>query len=258
MKRQTLVKSSFALVACVLWTQVQAQPLFANWYKQQYGYTPACIACHRDGGGSPLNAYGNQFKAAGKSAAALKAIEGKDADGDGFANGVEALAKANPGNKESTPNNKGQWLDVSSLIPKQVQDQFPGIHEYLPRDALLTSADLERAKAMGAQLGQHDNNTIYIPLKEKHPAGTAMIFEADYQGKPFFLMLTTDRTLTVTKVEPINTRQVKAAEKAAIYDSFKGVQLDKLPQAKGNDLNAAITEAVKKAGTLIYVRLKNA
>lgn len=258
MKRQTLVKSSFALVACVLWTQVQAQPLFANWYKQQYGYTPACIACHRDGGGSPLNAYGKQFKAAGKSATALKAIEGKDADGDGFANGVEALAKANPGNKESTPSNKGQWLDVSSLIPKQVQDQFPGIHEYLPRDALLTSADLDRAKAMGAQLGQHDNNTIYIPLKDKHPAGTAMIFEADYQGKPFFLMLTTDRTLTVTKVEPINTRQVKAAEKATIYDSFKGVQLDKLPQAKGNDLNAAITEAVKKAGTLIYVRLKNA
>ena len=48
------------------------------------------------------------------------------------------------------------------------------------------------------------------------------------------------------------------AEKSKAYDSFKGLSLDQLPAARGNDLDAAITAAVKKAGTLVFVRLKNA
>ncbi len=246
----TLTMSCFATA--------QAQPLFANLYKQQYGYTPACIACHRDGGGSVLNSYGEQFKKAGESAAAFKAVADKDSDGDGFANAVEALAKANPGRKDSTPKDKGQWLDVSSLIPKEVQDQFPTVKEYLPRDAMLTEQDISRAKSMGATLSNADINTIYIPLVDRKPAGTGLIFQAEFKGKPFFLMMTTDRNLNITKVAPVNTRQVEAAAKATVYKIFEGVALDKLPEAKGDDLNAAITQAVKKAGTLVFVRLKSA
>lgn len=234
-----------------------AQPLFANLYKQQYGYTPACTACHRDGGGSVLNAFGEQFKDAGETAAAFAKIAEKDADGDGFKNAVEAMAKANPGRKESTPDKKGDWLDVSSLIPKEVQQRFPGIKEYLPRDAFLTPQDLERAKGLGATLSNKDDNTLYVALQDRKPAGVGLIFPGEYQGKAFYLLMTTDRQLNITAIEPLNTRQVKDAANPALYTPFKGMALDKLPAAQGNDLKAAVAQAVKKAGTLVYVRLKS-
>lgn len=206
-----------------------------------------------------MNAFGEQFKQAGNNAAALKAIADKDADSDGFANAVEALAKANPGSKSSTPKAKGDWLDISSLIPQEIQKQFPDIKEYLPRDAFLTEQDLKRAEQMGAKLSKSDDNTIYIPLKDRRPAGTALIFQAEFKGEPFFLMMTTDRKLNVTKVAPISTTKVKEAESASnVYDSFIGQNLEKLPAAKNDDLAGAITQAVKKAGTLVYVRLKGA
>lgn len=256
--RHQLARWSINLAIAGFSSHAVAQPLLANYYKQQYGYTPACAACHRDGGGSPLNSYGNDFKNAGKSMAALEAIAGKDSDGDGGKNGDEAIAKSNPGNKDSTLANKGQWLDVSSLVPKEVQEQFPSVREYLPRDAFLTDQDLSRAKAMGANLSKADSNTIYIPLLDKKPAGTAIIFEGELDKKPFFLLMTTDRQLNITKVTPLNTRQVKAAENPALYKAFEGMALDKLPQANGKDIKAAVTEAVKRAGTLVYVRLKGA
>jgi hypothetical protein len=238
--------------------QVAAEPTFARLYKQQYGYMPSCNACHKDGGGSPLDPFGQQFKDAGKNLAAFDKIAKLDADGDGFSNGDEAQAKSNPGVKASTPKTPGEWLATASLIPREVQAQFPGIKAYLPKDAVLTDADIARAKALGAELSKIDENTIYIPLQDQHPAGTAIIFPAQYQGKMFFLLLATDRQLNVIAVKPMNTLHVPDAAKRSIYDSFKGIAVDKLPVAKGSDLDAAIASAVKKAGTLLYVRLKNA
>jgi hypothetical protein len=235
-----------------------AEPTFARLYQQQYGYRPACHACHKDGGGTPLNPYGEQFKAAGKNLAAFDKIAGDDADHDGGANGAEAAAKANPGNKSSTLASKGNWLETAGLIPREVQDAFPGIRTYLPKDALLTGADIARAKALGAELSKADENTIYIPVQDQKPAGTALIFAAQHQGKTFFLLLTTDRALTVSAVTPLNTAKVPAARKSPVYATFKGVPVDKLPAPQGDTLEAAITRAVKNAGTLLYVRLKNA
>ena len=56
----------------------------------------------------------------------------------------------------------------------------------------------------------------------------------------------------------LNTAHVPEAAKSKAYDAFKGVALDKLPAASGSGIDAAIGAAVKKAGTLVYVRLKNA
>lgn len=235
-----------------------AEPAFARLYKQQYGYAPSCNACHKDGGGTPLNNFGQAFKDAGMNAGAFAKITGADSDGDGGSNDAEAKARANPGSKDSTLANKGAWLDVASLIPREVQAQFAGVKEYLPRDAVLTDADIARAKGLGAELSKSDENTIYIPLQDKKPVGTAIIFGAKYQGKDFFLLMATDRQLTVTAVKPMSTLHGPDTAKSKVYDSFKGVALDKLPAAKGSDLDAAITAAVKKAGTLVYVRLKNA
>ena len=236
----------------------QAQPAFALLYKQQFGYAPSCNACHKDGGGSPLNPFGEQFKKAGESLAAFDKIAKLDAAGDGIANGDEAAAKANPGDKSSTPAAPGAWLDTASLIPREVQALFPGVRTYLPKDALLTEAEFARAKALGAELTKADENTIYIPLQDAKPAGTAIIFPAKFQGKDFFLLLATDRALNVTAVQPMNTLHVPAAAKSKVYDAFRGVAVDKVPPARGDDLDAVITAAVKKAGTLLYVRLKNA
>lgn len=235
-----------------------AEPAFARLYKQQYGYAPSCNACHKDGGGTPVNAYGQAFKDAGMNLAAFTAIAGTDSDGDGSANGAEAAARANPGGRTSTPQAKGEWLDTASLIPREVQAAFPGIRSYLPKDAVLTDADIARAKALGAVLGKQDENTIYIPLENQRPAGTALIFPAEYQQKTFFLMLVTDRQLKVTAVQAMNTLHVPAAARSKVYARFKGVAVDQLPAASGSDLDAAITAAVKKAGTLLYVRLKGA
>jgi hypothetical protein len=235
-----------------------AEPAFARLYKQQYGYAPSCNACHKDGGGTPLNAYGQQFKDAGESLAAFEAIARKDADGDGAANADEATEKANPGDKKSTLASKTDWLDVTSLIPREVQAQFPGVREYLPRDAILTDADIERARALGATLSKRDENTIYVPLQDRKPIGTALIFPASYKGKLFFPLLATDRQLVVTHVAPMNATQVPEAQKSKVYETFKGIAVDKLPASMGEDLDAAITAAVKKAGALLYVRLKSA
>jgi hypothetical protein len=237
---------------------LHAEPGFARLYKQQYGYAPSCHACHKDGGGTPVNAYGQQYKDAGKSLAAFAKIGGLDADGDGASNDAEAKAKANPGQKSSTPGAPGPWLDTASLIPREVQDAFPGIRAYLPRDALLTDADLARAKALGAELSKADENTIYIPVENQKPAGTAIIFAARHRGKDFFLLLATDRQLRVTLVRPLHASQVPEADRSKVYASFKGVAVNELPQAQGESLDAAITRAVKKAGTLLYVRLKSA
>lgn len=247
-----------ALLLGAAWPAAQAQPAFALLYKQQFGYAPSCNACHKDGGGSPLNAYGEQFKKAGENLAAFDKIAKLDADGDGIANAEDAAGKANPGDKSSTPAAPGRWLDTASLIPREVQALFPGVRAYLPKDALLTEAEFARAKALGAALTKADENTIYIPLQDQKPAGTAIIFPAKYQGKDFFLLLATDRQLKVTAVQPMNTLHVPAAAKSKVYDSFKGTDVDKLPAASGEDLDAVITAAVKKAGTLLYVRLKNA
>ena len=248
----------FAVAGLALCAPAHAEPAFARMYKQQYGYPPSCNACHKDGGGTSLNPFGQQFKDAGKNLAAFDKIAKLDADGDGFANADEATAKANPGDKKSTPQNPTDWLDTTSLIPKEVQAQFPGVREYLPRDAVLTDTDIARAKTLGAELGKQDENTIYVPLQDKKPVGTALIFPANFKGKDFFLLLATDRQLNIIVVKPMNTLHVPDAEKSKVYASFKGVAVDKLPAASGTDLDAAITAAVKKAGTLLYVRLKNA
>jgi hypothetical protein len=235
-----------------------AEPGFARLYKQQYGYPPACHACHKDGGGTPVNAYGQQFKDAGKSLAAFAKIAAADADGDGAGNEAEARAKANPGSKASTPKAPGGWLDSASLIPREVQDAFPGIRSWLPRDALLTDADLARARALGAELSKADENTIYVAVESQKPAGTAIILPARWRDKDFFLLLATDRQLRVTQVRPLHASKVPEAAKSRVYATFTGVAVNELPAGQGDTLDAAITRAVKKAGTLLYVRLKNA
>ncbi|MGH8454038.1 MAG: hypothetical protein ACRESW_05755, partial [Nevskiales bacterium] len=216
-------------------------------YKGKYGYAPSCNACHKDGGGSPVNPYGDSFKKAKMNAAAFDAIAAQDSDGDGFANGDEAKAQANPGSVKSTPKAKGDWLDTANLIPKEVQKAYPGVTSYKPLDAVLTAKETERAKAMGVTVSAKDENTIYVPIRDGKPAGTAIIVPGEFKGKLFFLLVATDPKLGITQVSPVNTRNVPEAAKSKAYAGFAGVNAAQVPAAKdAGSVDGAITAAVKK------------
>lgn len=247
-----------ALVLSLMAPAAQAMPAYAQLYKQTYGYMPSCNACHTQGGGSPLNPFGLAFRQAGKNAGALAAIANKDSDGDGAANAAEAQAKSNPGSKNSTPAKPGDWLDINSLIPAEVRAQFPGVLTWLPKDALLTAADIQAGKQFGVTLSKADENTIYIPLVDQHPAGTALIFPATWQGKTFFLLMATDRQLKITQVMVQHADAVPEAKASKVFARFRGMSVNQVPAATGKDIDSAITQAVKQAGVLLYVRLKGA
>jgi hypothetical protein len=237
--------------------QAQAEPQFARLYKGKYGYPPSCNACHKDGGGSPLNAYGDAFKKAKMNAAAFEAIAAQDSDGDGAKNGDEAKAQANPGSAKSTPANKGDWLDTANLIPKEVQKVYPGVTSYKPLDAVLTAKEIARAQKMGVTVSARDENTIYVPIKDNKPLGTAIIVPAEQGGKTFFLLVATDPKLVITQVQAVNTKNVPAAAKSAAYAGFKGTNAAQVAAPKdAASLDGAIASAVKKAGAILYVRLK--
>jgi hypothetical protein len=254
-------KSVVFATAMTVWLMAfnaDAMPAFARAYKQQYGLTPSCNACHTDGGGSTLNAFGNDFKEAGKSDTAFALVADKDSDGDGDTNGAEAQAKSNPGDKASTIAVPGKWLDMASLIPKEVQAAFPGVLTWLPRDAILTTADISAAAGMGATLSAADENTIYIPVQNQRPAGTALIFPVTFQGNTGFLLMTTDHMLKITSVSVLHADKLQAAKDSQIYASFVGQAAQSVSAPVGETIDAAITRAVKNAGVLLYVRLKGA
>ena len=238
-------------------THVFAEPSFARQYKSQFGYTPSCNACHKDGGGTPVNIYGQQYKEAGSNAGAFAQIAKLDADGDGFLNSDEAAAKANPGSKRSTPKDPGDWLDLSNLIPKSVQAAFEGVTTYKPLDAIFTDKEIDRAKTLGVTLTEADETTIYIPVADRKPAGTAIIVPGVFENQQFFVLLTTDRQLNVTGAKALDEGRADAAEAAGLYSGFVGKPIADLPSGGSSDsVQDAVTRTVKKAGTMLLVRLK--
>jgi hypothetical protein len=247
-----------AVAIALLWTLLAsnafAEPGFARMFRGKYGYEPACHACHTEGGGSELTAYGADFKKAGKSVAALSAIEPLDSDHDGFANLAEIKAKANPGSRSSTPDKPGDWLDPSRLIPAEVQKIFPGVHTYKPLDAVFTAAEIARAKALGVSLSEADETTIYVPFEGGQAQGAAVIVPTLYDGKPLFLVVAADRALSLRAVAPIAAKGAPRGVK--IDPSFIGKRVNQVEVPQGlAPADMAVATGVKKAATMLYVRL---
>jgi mono/diheme cytochrome c family protein len=257
MQKALLIRAGALLAWLLVATQAGAEPQFARMYKDRYGYPPSCNACHTNGGGTDLNPFGQAFKKAGKNPVAFDAIAKLDSDGDGFANDDEAKAQANPGSAKSTPKNKTDWLDTANLIPKQVQQAFPGVTDYKPLDTILTAKEIGLAQGMGVTVTQKDQNTIYVPVKDGKAIGTAIIVPAEFKGKDFFLLVATDGRLNINTVSPVNTKDVPEAQKSKAYPGLVGLNAAKLPApADPASLDGAINAAVKKAGVMLYVRLK--
>lgn len=235
-----------------------AMPAFARQYKQHYGYTPSCHACHQEGGGTPLNNYGEAYQDNGENKAAFKLIAELDSDKDGFANGVEASTKSDPGNPKSTPSKPGEWLELSNLIPKEIQALFPKAEAWKPLDATLTEQDIQRADTMGVKLSREDENMIYIPVANRRPIGTGLIFPVTYQNETFFLMMTTDRQLNISQIKHLDSKKLPFELGGELFEGFNGKALQSIPHSEGASLTSAISEAVKRAGALVYMRLKGA
>lgn len=235
-----------------------AMPSFARVYKLQYGYTPSCQACHREGGGTPLNDYGEAFMDSGKNSAAFALIAEMDTDGDGFNNAQEAALRANPGDPQSIPGDTGSWLDLSSLIPRSVQALFPEATAWKPLDALLTLEDIAAGEKLGVSLTSEDENSLYIPVADRRPIGTALIFPVVHGDKTFFLVMSTDRQLNINEIQVLNAQKNPDVNNSEVLSELRGLPVHLVPQLETTNLDASITLAVKRAGALIYLRLKGA
>lgn len=233
----------------------QAEPANARAFKGQFAYLPGCNACHQDGGGSPLNAYGKQFQEAGASLASFAKIADADADGDGASNAEEAQARANPGDAKSTPQQPGAWLDLGNLIPREVQQAFPQVRQYKPIDAILTDREHDRARAWGVDLTAEEDNTIYVPVQERKPIGTAVIIKGMAAEEAFYLLVTTDRQLALSGIQPI-AGDVLPPAGDALYQQWRGVTAAAFANKPATGPDGAVAEAVHRALALIEARLK--
>lgn len=121
MKRSIILTFVFSLSTMLLAETVFALPAYERLYRKRYGYKVSCYVCHSQGGGSALGGYGKEFKRNGLNFTAFKKIEDKDSDKDGFKNLAEISAKSNPGNKSSTPDNPGDWMEQmeAAFIPRE-------------------------------------------------------------------------------------------------------------------------------------------
>lgn len=234
--------------------QVFSEPSFARMYKAESGYLPSCNACHSDGGGSLPNKYGKDWQQAGKNATAFQAIAELDSDADGVSNQAELIAKSNPGDASSLPGDPGGWLSPLSLIPKPIRSYFGGVKAYQPMETLLTDADIAKAKKIGVTLTQDDDTIIYLPLENRRPVGMSVIVPVDFEQQRGYLMVVAGRKLEVTHVQAVSTPDGVTFKDLG---RFNGVFAPKvaapLEVASWED---AVAVAVKKAGTLIFVRLK--
>lgn len=291
----------------------QAEPAYARMYKAEYGYTPSCNACHTSGGGSQLNLYGKAFLDKLHNRTSFAKIAMLDSDKDGFNNETEIAAKSNPGDSSSLPKQPGDWLNKNALIPLQVRNAFPEAKKYKPIDTILTAKEIAKAAAWNVAFTKADENTIYVPVINGKAAGTAIIISGtlptnnesesaqnktilnesaqNKNQKKFYLLVTTDRSLNIQSVTPLNLNATANTDSpnadnnssllalvrdSKIYASLKGLnaqsintlkqqsqlktQPQPLPQSNetttATAVDLAIMNAAQRGIALIHVRLK--
>jgi hypothetical protein len=104
-KKFLSVGLAFMLVAGCF-TAAYGLSSFRTAFRTAYGtgiIIDVCDLCHPGGDTGQLNNYANDFLNAGANAAAFRAIENMDSDGDGFTNIAEITARTFPGDATSRP-----------------------------------------------------------------------------------------------------------------------------------------------------------
>ena len=151
--------------------RADALPAYSRLFEQQYGYRSSCASCHVRGGGSQNTDFGRDFLKAGGNLKAFERLQQKDSDDDGILNLDEIQARANPGDRRSTPNNPGEWLanvEKEALPLKELRDLFPGSERFSSVEGLLSEDKVRDVEAvLGSSLLDEDRvPTFYFPVKE--------------------------------------------------------------------------------------------
>lgn len=117
-----------------------------------------------------LNPFGLAYEKAGRSAAALTAIAGGDADGDGFANAAEVAALRYPGDPASRP---GQPLAPAVTFGREEILKMPACAQFMlmnttkePTDDYVTYRGvrvLDLLAAVGVDLESAKGITVFAP-----------------------------------------------------------------------------------------------
>ena len=155
--------ASAACLVSVLCASANALPSYKRLWERKYGYSTSCTLCHSKGGGSQLNAYGEDFQRFGMTAPAFATIETRDSDKDGFANLEEIRAKANPGDFASTPKNLTDWLSriEESMLPvDELKKIFPDSKKFSSLEGTLFP---DQAKAVEKELSMPLLETDAVP-----------------------------------------------------------------------------------------------
>ncbi|MEZ4815733.1 MAG: hypothetical protein R3A80_11080 [Bdellovibrionota bacterium] len=155
-----------------------ALPSSARLFQMHYGYKTSCMLCHANGGGSRPNDYGKAFLRAGANLSAFKKIENKDSDEDGTTNLKEILAKSNPGKKQSTPTQPGDWLaHVGGVyIPiDELKELFSESYKFSALEGSLSIEQIQKLKAKLAQDLKDDDKVPTFYFAEKDGKKVAVV-----------------------------------------------------------------------------------
>ena len=172
---QILLKKSFVtmILLIIIYSDFSwALPSYMRLWEKKYSYSTSCTLCHSKGGGSQLGGYGEDFQRFGMTPAAFGSIEGRDSDKDGSTNIEEILAKSNPGDAASTPQNTTDWLSriQESMMPMdELKKIFPAEKKFsLLQGTLFPEQMKEIGKSLADQLTESDSvPTFYFSVRNK-------------------------------------------------------------------------------------------
>lgn len=192
----------FALLGFLLFClagQADAYPFHARIYKATYGDSATCNLCHKSGGGSERNEYGQRWEENGQNRTAFKALEGEDPDGDGHKSIDEIRGGSNPGDKRSTPSRPGKtWARRAQQTPPhdQLKLVFGRYDKAKVLDVELKDAQRDALKrVLLRDLTQAESlPTLYVAYDQGTPTAVASysIFEA--YGKTVAILASADAT----------------------------------------------------------------
>jgi hypothetical protein len=243
----------FALVSiCFSSSILCALPSSARLFQQTYSYRTSCYLCHASGGGSELDKFGKDFVKAGGNKAAFKKIETKDSDGDGIENLKEIIARSNAGDKKSTPQNPGKWLDDSNTVPiplSELKELYPGFADFTALEGALSEAQISSVSSQGVTVLDDDRvPTFYFPMKDGKKSGVAQILnlQSGTKKEVCFVAVT-----TAARIENIMFPEASAAE---WKKELIGKSVSELPaKLSGNDAELALICAKKALAVMKVV-----
>lgn len=223
-------QSKIALASLLLLSghgSARAFPNYAVLFKSTFTYLPSCLACHEQDSWDN-NDFGKQFGDAGRDLKAFAAIPNKDADGDGFSNYAEILAKSNPGDPHSTPKRPGDWLKEAGVhAPKKLlQSAFAGSSRFEVREYPL---DEKQVKALsdrwgGALPDESRFSVLFQAYKDTELAGTGTYLSVDLPGfdGPTLLFIGSDKPGTLSFLKLIEYDGTRSLQKEKAWAAIIG------------------------------------